>query len=71
MKSVIMYIVSIAVVLIAFLLIVDYSSTIPDVLFSHSTGQCVGVQNYMAILIENPIYSCENLPTKYNHIWVK
>jgi hypothetical protein len=71
MKSAIMYIVSIVVVLAAFLLIVDYSSAIPDVLFSHSTGECVGVQNYMAILFENPVYSCENLPTKYNHIWVK
>lgn len=71
MKSAIMYIVSIAVVLLAFFLIVDYSSTMPDVLFSNSTGECVGVQNYMAVLFENPIYSCENLPTKYNHIWVK
>lgn len=71
MKSVIMYIVSIAVVVSSFLLIVDYSSTVPDVLFSNSTGECVGVQNYMAILFENPVYSCENLPTKYNHIWVK
>ena len=71
MKSAITYIVSIAVVLLAFFLIVDYSSTMPDVLFSNSTGECVGVQNYMAVLFENPIYSCENLPTKYNHIWVK
>ncbi len=71
MKSVIMYIVTIAIVLAAFILTVDYASTVPDVLFSHSTGECVGVQNYLAILFENPIYSCENLPTKYNHIWVK
>jgi hypothetical protein len=71
MKSVITYIVTIAIVLAAFLLIVDYSSTLPDVLFSYSTGECVEVQNYPAILFENPIYTCENLPTKYNHIWVK
>jgi hypothetical protein len=71
MKSFILYIVSITVVLISVFAIIDYSSTIPDVLISHSTGECVGVQNYMAILFENPVYSCENLPTKYNHIWVK
>jgi hypothetical protein len=71
MKSVIMYIVSIVVVVASFLLIIDYSSTVPDVLFSHSTGKCVQVQSYPAILFENPTYTCENLPTKYNHIWVK
>jgi hypothetical protein len=39
----------------------------PDVWFSYSTDECVKVINY------NPDdkYSCENLPNKFNHVWVK
>lgn len=40
---------------------------IPDVLVSHSTGECVGVFNYD----EDDRYTCQNLPDRYNHIWVK
>jgi len=71
MKSIILSIISLTIIVAIFFVFLDYSSTLPDVLFSHSTGECVGVQNYLAILFENPVYSCENLPTKYNHIWVK
>jgi hypothetical protein len=66
-----MYIASVVFVLIAFFVTIDYASTIPDAQFSHSTGECIEVKNYPTILFENPIYTCENLPTKYNHIWVK
>jgi len=36
-------------------------------LVSHSTGECVTVLNYT----EEQPYSCENMPSKYNMIWVK
>ena len=39
----------------------------PDVHVSHSTGECVEVINYD----ERFNYTCETLPEKYNHIWVK
>jgi len=41
--------------------------SIPDVMVSYSTDQCVKVINY----VEDDKYSCENLPTKFNHIWVE
>jgi len=37
----------------------------PDVYFSYSTKECTKVVNY------GTMYTCENLPEKYNHIWVK
>ena len=39
----------------------------PDVHMSYSTGECVEVINYD----ERFNYTCENLPEKYNHIWVE
>ena len=45
-------------------------SNTPDVLFSHSTNECVQVLNYtLNDSIEN--YTCDNLPSRYNHVWVK
>ena len=41
--------------------------SIPDVKFSYSTGECIGVTNYL----ESDTYTCSDLPEKYNHIWVK
>jgi hypothetical protein len=38
----------------------------PDVHYSNSTGECVRVLNYA----ENDRYSCDNLPSKYNKVWV-
>ena len=39
----------------------------PDVYVSNSTGECVKVINYD----ERFDYTCENLPEKYNRVWVK
>jgi hypothetical protein len=36
------------------------------VLVSNSTGECVDVFNYR----EKDQYTCQNLPDRYNHIWV-
>ena len=43
---------------------------IPDVWISYSTNECVQVLNYTENdAIEN--YTCNNLPSKYNYVWVK
>lgn len=41
--------------------------SMPDVWFSYSTDECVKVVNY----VEGDNYSCENLPSKFNHVWVE
>lgn len=43
------------------------ASELPDVWFSYKTQDCVQVVNY----VEGQNYSCENLPPKYYHVWVK
>lgn len=45
--------------------ILVYTAPIPDVYVSYSTGECIEVKS------KNDKYSCENLPEKYNHVWVK
>lgn len=45
----------------------NFALTLPDVKFSYSTNTCVEVINYT----DADKYSCENLPTKFNHVWVK
>ena len=45
---------------------VNYAGSLPDMLVSHSTGECVSVVNY-----GDTDYSCENQPKKYHHVWVK
>ena len=44
-----------------------FAATLPDVMFSYSTDECVKVINYA----EDDKYSCENLPNKFNHVWVE
>lgn len=39
--------------------------TLPIVYESHSTGDCVRVDDVRGV------YSCENMPRKYHHEWVK
>lgn len=45
----------------------DVGASLPDVWFSYSTNECVKVINY----VEGQNYSCENLPTKFYHVWVE
>ena len=40
---------------------------LPDVYWSNTTNECVGVVNYA----KADDFSCENLPSKYNKVWVK
>lgn len=44
----------------------DYSFSLPDVHMSYETGACVEVVNY-----SDTNWSCENLPSKFHHIWVE
>ena len=44
-----------------------YSLNLPEVQISHSTGECVKVINY----VESDKYTCDDLPKKYHHVWVK
>lgn len=43
------------------------NSGLPDVYVSHSSGDCVKVVNYD----ERFEYTCENYPSRYNHIWIQ
>ena len=42
-----------------------HALSIPDVHFSYSTGDCVEVINYT-----EEQFTCENMPEKFNHVWV-
>jgi hypothetical protein len=45
---------------------VDYTFSLPDVHMSYETGTCVEVVNY-----GDTNFSCENMPKKFHHVWVK
>jgi hypothetical protein len=38
----------------------------PDVHVSYATNECVKVVNYT-----DETFSCDNLPSKFNHVWVQ
>ena len=42
------------------------AAAMPDVHFSYSTGECVKVVNYT-----DEQFSCENYPSKFNHVWAQ
>jgi hypothetical protein len=56
-----------AIVLVVAVSCVDSVLDQPDVHFSNSTGECVKVLNYA----EGDLYSCDNMPKRYNHVWVQ
>ena len=41
-------------------------AAMPDVHFSYSTGECVNVVNYT-----DEVFTCENYPNKFHHVWVQ
>jgi hypothetical protein len=47
--------------------VAEFAVTLPDVHVSYSTDECVKVINYA----EGDNYSCENMPSKFNHVWVQ
>lgn len=44
---------------------INTSMHLPDVHFSYATGDCVKVVNYN----QDDNYSCENLPSRFYHVW--
>jgi hypothetical protein len=67
MKTFLLQVVVYFSVLIALLFILVDALDIPDVHVSHSTNECVTVINYE----EDDKYSCTDMPSKYNVVWVK
>ena len=51
--------------------LLDYAMSIPDVKMSYATNACVEVINYPSTLFGTTNFSCESMPTKFNHIWVQ
>ena len=49
----------------------DYAMSIPTVKMSYTTDSCVEVENHPSTLFGTTEYSCENMPTKFNHVWVQ
>ena len=66
MKSLITTSLGLAAAAGAFVMIAVSALSIPDVYTSYETGQCVKVVNY-----SDDNYSCENMPTRYNNVWVQ
>jgi len=40
--------------------------SMPDAYFSYATNECVKVINYT-----DTVFACENLPARFNHVWVQ
>ena len=53
------------------MLMIDFVFATPDVLVSHSTGECVRVINYPSAVWGTTTASCGDLPTRYTWVWVK
>ena len=53
------------------MLMIDFVFATPDVLVSHSTGECVQVINYPSAVWGTTTASCGDLPTRYTWVWVK
>ena len=67
MKDILYTVISILIISVVFVFGVSVYANTPDVHISHSTNECVKVINYT----EEQLFSCENMPTKYNKVWVK
>ena len=49
----------------------DYMFAMPDVYVSYTTNECKTVATYEGIFFGGGDYSCGDLPSKYNHVWVE
>ena len=56
---------------VVLMLMIDFVFATPDVLVSHSTGECVGVINYPSAVWGTTTASCGDLPTRYTWVWVE
>lgn len=46
--------------------VIDTAASHPDVHFSYSTQECVKVVNYT-----DELFTCDNLPKRFYHVWVQ
>ena len=67
MKTFLLQVATVLIVLSAIFYAIVISIDIPDVLISNTSGECVTVLNYK----EDDKYSCTDMPSKYNMVWVK
>jgi len=67
MKTFLLQVVVVVSVLVLLMFTLRNALDIPDVMISNSTGECVKVINYK----EGNKYSCTDMPSKYNVVWVK
>lgn len=65
-KSSILLVPYIAFFAVAFYL-VSWLAKMPDAHFSNATGECVRVVNHD----RDAFYTCDSLPSRYNHVWVE
>ena len=56
----------VGVMLLALMFVVGRALALPDVHFSYSTNECVKVVNYT-----DEQFTCDNYPSKFNHVWVE
>ena len=49
----------------------DYALSLPTVVESYETNVCVEVQNFPGMLFNQETYSCENMPSKFYHVWAE
>lgn len=52
-----------------FFVAADYALSIPNVYVSFETRECVSVENFPGFWFGKTEYSCENMPSKFNHVW--
>jgi len=60
-----------AVVAVGLFAMADYAFSIPDVKVSYASNTCVEVVNYPSTFFGTTNYSCESMPSKFNHMWVR
>ena len=65
LEKVVYMLIAIAIAVLTLVYVGDNILDQPDVHFSNSTGECVKVINY-----GDDEYSCDNMPKRYNHVWV-
>lgn len=67
MKQVILNILAAIAFIGLVIFVITYWAGMPIVKESYSTAECVEVMNFK----EGDNYTCENLPKKYEHMWVE
>jgi len=55
----------------AMFLTMDYALSVPNVQVDYASNECVAVENFPGVVFgKNDAYTCENLPSKFNQVWV-